>query len=314
MLLHMQVTGIHHITSISSDAGKTLQFYSEILGLRLVKKSVNQDDVSTYHLFFGNTVGSPGIDLTFFPFQPVRNGVQGIGSVTTIQFAIPQGSISFWKKRFETLKVEHSEEYTKFGFPRLPFQDFDGQQFELVEVPATELGLHDLVWETEQINGKVAIHHFFGAELSIPAIETIAPVLSLFGYTKVETENHQNQLYMCEHGVANYLELQLDRSQPMAYSGAGSVHHIAFGVEDEAELVTFQRALQEIGLRPTQVVERYYFQSVYFLTEAGILFELATHQPGFTVDESADTLGNDLKLPPFLEAQREAIIRGLPKL
>lgn len=314
MLKPMHVTGIHHITSISSDASKTLHFYSDILGLRLVKKSVNQDDVSTYHLFFGNQVGSPGIDLTFFPFQPVRPGVQGIGSVSTILFSVPEGSFSFWKKRFEEHSVDFSPENSKFGFRRLPFVDFDGQQFELVEVPSAELGLQDLVWETDKINAKVAIHHFFGAQLSVPALESIEPVLSLLGYQESQTEDSQEQLYTCDQGVAKHLQVQLDHDQAMANSGAGSVHHIAFGVEDIHHLVKLQRALQELGLRPTEVVERYYFQSVYFMTPAGILFELATHEPGFTVDESADTLGSELKLPPFLESKREAIINGLPKL
>lgn len=313
--------GIHHITAIAADPQKTYDFYAKILGLRLVKKTVNQDDVSAYHLFFGDQTGEPGMDLTFFTFPHVHQGQIGLGQVSAIALAVPNNALEFWQDRFETYHVNHQPIDTWFGRRRLVVFDYDGQRLELIGLPVEEQVNDAHVWETAEVQKPHAIRCFYSARLSVESIELVDSVLEyVLGYRVVE-EGHQGQLYAiieAKPGVddddlafpafrAAYLEVSEQPLLELGINAVGTVHHIAFAVANEAALLQLRDKVFEVGLYPTEVIDRYYFKSVYFRTKAGILFELATMGPGFTADEAADSLGEELSLPPFLEAQRAEI-------
>lgn len=307
-----QVHGIHHITAIASDPAKTVNFYTQVLGLRLVKKSVNQDDVQTYHLFFGDTTGEPGMDLTFFTFQPIIQGLQGMGQVTTISLAVPEASLEFWQDRLKKHKVETDAVSTRFNRQRLTFYDPDLQKFELVAVPEAEFtAAAGTVWTTQEIAKEQAIGYFYAAQLSVEAQMLIEPVLTdVLGYSLEKKEN-ATSLFATSSNRARFIEVIEDPLLEQGINAAGTVHHIAFEVDDEAQLLVARERVLQAGLYPTEVINRYYFKSVYFRTQAGILFELATSGPGFTADEPESELGKKLALPPFLESRRKEIEAGL---
>lgn len=310
----MKVSGIHHITAVSSNPQETYDFYTRVLGLRLVKKSVNQDDPATYHLFFGNKTGGPGMDLTFFPFQPSRPGENGPGFVTAISLAVPLGTLAWWQERFDHLTIEQDPIIERFGEKVLAFRDSDGQQLELVEVAEFSREFEELVWSTAEITHKHAIRCFHSAMLSVQNRETLEPLLEFMGYQQQEEQGNLVRFFLPEHKNAAQLLLEVHPGTPSGFTGAGTVHHIAFTVEDQAEQALWIDSLQKLGLQPTTIIDRYYFASVYFRTPAGILFELATKEPGFTADENLETLGEELALPPFLEPYRKQIEAGLPSL
>lgn len=305
--------GIHHITAIGSNPQRLVDFYTQTLGLRLVKKSVNQDDVRTYHLFFGDKTGEPGMDLTFFTFLPASQGRRGTGLVTIISLAVPSDSLTFWLDRFEQQNVKHEGLLTQFGLERLIFYDFDDQRLELVGVKKGSLPNETAhLWTTPQVSKEQAIRHFHSARLTVTAIELVEPILvQVLGYHKVDSAK-QITLFQRE-GLqrAAYLEVEEAPSQPPGYNAAGTVHHIAFTAQDEAEQLELRERLIQIGQRPTQVIDRFYFKSIYFRVPAGILFEIATAGPGFTADEPEAALGQKLALPPFLEPHRQQIEAGL---
>jgi glyoxalase family protein len=310
------IKGIHHITAIASDPQGTVDFYTQVLGLRLVKKSVNQDDVQTYHLFLGDKIGAPGLDLTFFTFQPAMPGSRGAGLVTTISLAVAEKSLDFWLTRFEELGIEHEQLSELFGHQRLVFYDQDGQRLELVGVAQSELdaGTGE-IWETSEIPAKHAIRYFYSARLTVRSLDRVEPILSqVFGYEFVEELEFVRMYQIADWHRARYLEIETKPFDEPGFNAAGTVHHIAFSVATEAEQKQLRQELLQIGLYPTEVIDRYYFKSVYFRTPAGILFEIATMEPGFTVDEPEATLGQHLALPPFLEERRSEIEAGLPSV
>lgn len=226
--------GIHHITAIASDAAACMRFFSEILGLRLVKKTVNQDDTRTYHLFFGDRLGHPGMDLTFFLFRPPMSGTTGNGLVTKISLAVPEASLGFWDKRFEEWHVKHSEITSRFGKNRLPFVDADGMKYELVGVGDEEMKDAD-VWESKGIEAKHAISSFYSASMRVPDITLIEPVLTdVFGYTKISEFGDVNQYALPGAQRAAVLEVETDPLAMWGLMGAGTVHHIAFRARDGA--------------------------------------------------------------------------------
>ncbi len=307
------IKGIHHITAIASDASQTVHFYTKILGLRLVKKTVNQDDVGTYHLFFGDALGHPGMDLTFFIFQPSMQGRRGNGLVTTISLCVPELSLKFWKERFSKLNVNHADIVERFGKKRILFFDGDSQQLEVVGVPDNELEEGD-AW-TKDISKDHAIRNFHAATLSVISRESIEPVLTkVLGFTHAKTEGHIHLYIVKGSNRAHVLEVSETPSAPFGINTAGTVHHIAFRAKDEKEQLLMRERVEQLGLYPTEVIDRFYFKSVYFRTPAGILFEIATDGPGFTADEKEEELGKQLALPPFLEHQRKMIEAHLPPI
>lgn len=304
---------IHHITAIASDPSECVYFYTHILGLRLVKKSVNQDQIEAYHLFFGDKTGEPGMDLTFFTFPGLPRGSRGVGAVSTISLTVPEESLDFWVARFEKYAVKHEGIGEKFGTSTIMFYDSDDQRLELVGVPSEELVAdEDQVWVTPEVSKEHAIRSFDSAKLSVSAKDLIEPIVTnILGFKKVE-ESGQVSLYTIPGASrANYLEIEEAPDEPVVHNAAGTVHHIAFQVENTQELLQKRSELQQAGLHPTGVIDRYYFKSVYFRTPAGILFELATKGPGFTIDEPEAVLGEKLSLPPFLEAKRDEIEANL---
>lgn len=302
--------GIHHITAVASDARACVAFYAGILGLRLVKKTVNQDDVSAYHLFFGDREGRPGMDLTFFVFQPVMKAEIGMGCVSMISLAVPIGALGFWNKRLGERDVKHGEIEERWGLKRLVLWDGDGQRLELVEVDGLP---DDEVWETDEVKKDVAIRWFHSARLEVDEPRSVSGVLAeVLGFESVDSAEEMS-LWRNGDARGNLLEVSWEMDIWMQ-PGAGGVHHIAFRAKDEAEQLGMRDQVARQGLRATEVIDRYYFKSVYFRTFAGILFEIATDGPGFSADEDVEHLGERLALPPFLESRREEIEAGLVAL
>ena len=253
--------GIHHITAIASSAAACVRFYTHILGLRLVKKSVNQDDVGTYHLFFGDRLGHPGMDLTFFIFLPPMIGKQGNGLVTNVSFAVPLEALSFWEKRFDTFGVIHGSLYEHFGAKRLPFEDGDGMHYELVGVADNQVQDLD-VWTMTDISKDTAIRHFYHASLSMPDRQLIEPLLTeVFGYTQTAKEGNVYEYRLPSQTRASQLEIIEDIQSPLGLMGAGTVHHIAFRAKDAKEQLSMREKIITLGLMPTEVINRFYFHT-----------------------------------------------------
>lgn len=308
------ISGIHHITAIASHGQNTVHFYSKILGLRLVKKTVNQDDPSTYHLFFGDTQGNPGMDLTFFIFQPPMQGKRGNGLVTTIGLAVPKESLQFWKKRFEEHNVKHNQISERFEKQHLTFFDEDDQQLELIGLSEAELENSQDIW-TKEIRKDCAIQNFYSATLSIHDKRLVEPILTeVFGYKQIDTEGNYTLYQIPNKKRASVLEIKEDPNAEFGFNAAGTVHHIAFRAKNEKHQLELQQKVHEIGIQTTDVIDRFYFKSVYFRTPAGILFEIATDSPGFTADEKEKDLGKKIALPPFLEQHRKEIEANLPQI
>lgn len=308
------VLGIHHITAIASDAQKTYDFYAGLLGLRLVKKTVNQDDVTAYHLFFGDKLGNPGMDLTFFVFQNVPQGTHGTGEVAVISLAVPEKSLDFWQKRLSQAKVKF-DRAEDFGTQRISFQDHDGQQLQLVGVPKNELHESGKTWTTPEVSKANAIRYFYGATFTVVTMSSIESLLKdVLGYSISQKNGKSTQFVIEANGQKSFLEVTEETRKAPGINAVGTVHHIAFRVRDELHQLTIREQVIQAGLYPTQVIDRFWFKSVYFRTPAGILFELATDGPGFAVDESVEELGETLVLPPFLEKHRSQIEAGLPSI
>ncbi len=304
--------GIHHITAIGSDPQNLVDFYTEVLGLRLVKKTVNQDDVSAYHLFFGDKTGGPGMDLTFFTFVNAAPGSPGRGLVTSIALAVPQDSLPFWQARFERLAVKHERIHPHWDWQGIIFYDFDDQRLELVGVPASELPEDSHIWTTGDISSEQAIRHFHSALLTVTSKGSVEAILTqVLGYQEKKAEGNATLYQRPGLQRAAFLEVEVAPSLPMGYNAVGTVHHIAFTTEDESTQLELRERLIQLGQRPTEVIDRYYFKSIYFRTPAGILFEIATAGPGFTADEPEGELGQRLALPPFLEEYRAQIEANL---
>jgi glyoxalase family protein len=304
--------GIHHITAIGSDPQQLVDFYTGVLGLRLVKKTVNQDDVSAYHLFFGDRTGEPGMDLTFFTFPHAEPGSRGRGQVTKISLAVPKGSLPFWRDRFGSHQVKNEGIQKHFGWDRIAFYDFDDQRLELVAVGDEELAASLHFWTNKEIGAESAIRHFHSALLTVTNKASLESILTeVLGYKQTRTDGNTTLYHHESQKRAAYLEVEENPSLGMGHNAIGTVHHIAFGAENEDAQLELRERVLAMGLRPTEVIDRFYFKSVYFRVPAGILFEIATMGPGFTADEPEATLGEKLSLPPFLEEYRGQIEANL---
>jgi glyoxalase family protein len=302
------VPGIHHVTAIASDPGENLGFYTETLGLRLVKRSVNQDDVSVYHLFYGDYGGSPGTSMTFFPYEGARRGQVGTGQVSTTAFLIPPESVDFWVERLADAEVDADAPRERFGDNVIPFRDPDGLPLELVAREDAPTG--------DPPDGPVpdehAIRGFFGVTLSLESAESTATLLEEMGFREIDRQRHRRR-YEASGELGYVVDLLEDPQAPQGRPGAGTVHHVAFRVtrEDQPE---WREVLSDHGLRPTEIIDRKWFESVYARTKGGVLFEFATKEPGYTVDEPLEELGERLVLPEWLEDRRDEIEANLPSL
>lgn len=305
-----KVLGLHHITAIAGDAQRNHDFYTRILGLRLVKKTVNFDDPQTYHFYFGDRTGTPGTILTFFPWTRVRKGKNGAGMATEIAYSVPVGSLSFWKERFEEKGVMHGSISERFAEKQLLFTDPDGLVLKLVEVDGI---VNAAAWDTEEIQPIYAIQGFHTVTLTLTAMKATAAILTdVFGYQFFRQEGNVYRYKTDSVDSAAYIDLLEDPSAPAGLNAGGTNHHIAFRVANEDALMAFREKVRSRGLQITEKIDRDYFFSLYFREPGGVLFEIATDNPGFDRDETLEELGSQLKLPRQYEAYREQIEKVLP--
>jgi glyoxalase family protein len=308
----MNLLGLHHITAIASDPRANLDFYTRVLGQRFVKKSVNQDDPGTYHLYYGDYAGSPGTILTFFPWAGVPRGRPGHGQAYATAYSVPAGSLPFWQDRFLKLGVQTGGLESRFGDQVLTFFDPDGLRLELV---ATAEADSRAPAPSQDVSSANAIRGFHSSTLGlVNAKATIALLAGTMGYREVAQAGPRARYTVANGGPGSYVDLLTDPTLPRGQNGAGTIHHVAFRTADDANQVAALTALQAGGWSVSPVIDRAYFKSIYYREPGGVLFEIATDQPGFAVDEPVATLGTRLSLPPRLEPHRTEIEAALPPL
>jgi glyoxalase family protein len=307
------MSGIHHVTAISGSASRNVDFYTRTLGQRLVKKTVNFDDPGTYHLYYGDEQGNPGTILTFFPWEHAAPGRNGDGLTEETAFRVPAESIGYWTHRLLEKGVPHKALEKRFGQPVLPFTDPDGMSLALVGVAGASA---ERAWSDGRIPVEHAIRGFHGVTLMIEkAAPTGAILTGVFGFRETGREGHLVRYETRKEELGSAVIIRETEGFLAGRMGRGSVHHIAFRAADDAQQAEMAKKVRsEHGLVPTEQVDRNYFRSVYFREPGGIMFEIATDQPGFSVDEPVATLGRDLKLPASLESHRREIEAALPQI
>ena len=307
-----KISGLHHITAIAGNAKRNYDFYTKVLGLRFVKKTVNFDDPHTYHFYFGDEAGTPGTILTFFPWENITTGRRGTGMVTEIGYSVPKGSLDFWMKRFEKFNVTYNKPAEKFGETYLTFLDPDGLKIELTERAEED---HRKPWTTDDVNAAVATRGFHHVSLTLAKADKTAELLTeVFGYKLKEQHVNRYRYVTDAIETANVIDLVEAAGERQGLVAGGSVHHVAFRVKDDAAQKVMQEKLIARGLHVTPFIDRNYFHSIYFREPGGVLFEIATDTPGFSVDEPLNELGTHLKLPAQYEFRRDEIEQALPKL
>jgi len=315
--MHYSIQGIHHVTAMASDPQRNVDFYTQVLGQRLIKRTVNFDDPGTYHLYYGDEVGSPGTILTFFPWPYARRGSLGNGEVAATAYAIAPDAVGYWQDRLHAHNVSTFETQMRFGAAVLPFADPDGMIVELIADAAATAPQH---WQEGPIPAEYALRGFHGVTIWTGASQPSANLLTeSMGYTLLEETGNRLRFRGApdaqgKPATAPYVDLLARPNQPRGRMGAGSVHHVAFQTPDDAQQKLWQETLVQQGYGVTEVKDRQYFHSIYFREPSGVLYEIATNGPGFTTDEAADQLGMHIKLPPWLESHRERIEGALPPL
>lgn len=301
--------GIHHVTAITSSAEKIYAFFTYILGLRLVKKTVNQDDIQTYHLYFTDDVGSPGTDMTFFDFPGIPKGVHGTDEISKTSFRVPDDkALDYWVKRFDRLSVKHQGIKEQFGKKTLSFVDFDEQQYQLISDEKNQGVAAGTPWQKGPIPIEYAITGLGPVFVRVSNFDYFKAVLEqVFQFKEVAKEESFHLFEMGEGGNGAQVIVEYNTILPRGRQGFGTVHHAAFRVEDRTELDKWMERYQSFRVPNSGYVERYYFGSLYANIAPGVLFELATDGPGFMGDEPYETLGEKLSLPPFFEEKREEI-------
>jgi glyoxalase family protein len=309
----LKLRGIHHITAIATDPQRNLDFYTHVLGLRLVKRTVNFDDPANYHFYFGDRIGTPGTIITFFPWPGARRGTRGTSQVVATSFAVRSDAIDFWKKRLSDEHVPAEEMAQRFGRRVLRFTDPDGLMLELIE--ADHFGALELNPLGGDLPNEFALRGFHAPTLEVQLAKLTEQLLGgTFGFEMIAEEQSRRRFSL--HRDLPGAEIDLVE-RPEAGSGnisAGTVHHIAFRAANDEEQLQWRALLEEIGLRVTPVIDRQYFHSIYFREPGGILFEIATDNPGFATDEPVEHLGETLRLPPQYEEHRRSIEQVLPPI
>ena len=298
------INGLHHVTAIAGSVKNNVRFYTEILGLRFVKKTINYDSPDTWHLYYGDKTGNPGTALTFFPFRGVSRGRAGNRSMSSVLFSIDEHSVEFWRNRFKTFQIDYRGPFKRFNEEYLTLEDFDGMPIELIaNAGDTRVG-----WETPGIPAEHSIKGFFSAVLSYGSFDpTLDFLLQHMNHKILENAGDRVRLYSGESQPGHFVDLLSHPASPNQLPGAGTVHHLAFLTHDEQSQKIIRDRLLRDGFSPSPVMDRQYFRSVYFREPGGVLFEIATSGPGFTIDESAENLGGSLRLPHWLENQRDEI-------
>lgn len=304
------VHGIHHVTAIAGDPRRNLDFYTDALGLRFVKKTVNHDDPATYHLYYGDGEGNPGSIITFFPWADAPTGRVGTGQLAVTAFSVPRDSIGYWSERLIEHGARFESPYQRFGDTVLRFADPDGMPLELV-------GTEDerQPWGKGGVPSESAIRGFHHVALSEKDAEgTLELMTGPLGFRSVEEENGRTRLAAGEGGPGDLVDVVEEPEGRGGRMGVGTVHHVAFRVPDEESQSELRQEIASLGYKPTPIIDRVYFSSVYFREPGGVLFEIATDPPGFAIDEDTESLGEALMLPPWLEKRRAEIEELLPPL
>jgi glyoxalase family protein len=307
-----QILGLHHITAIAAGAKRNLDFYTQVMGLRLVKKTVNFDDPRTYHFYFGDETGTPGSILTFFPWEGLVAGRAGTGMATDIGYAVPADSFDFWNERFKQFNVSFGNIEESFGEKFLPFRDPDGLKIRLVAPASPD---NRKPWETNDIKAAAATKGFHSVVLTLKSMKATAVILTdVFGYRLLKQEGNRYRFITDAIPTANIVDLVEAPNENHGINASGTNHHVAFRVKDEEVLMAFREKIEARGLNITPKINRDYFFSLYFREPGGVLFELATENPGFATDETVQNLGSSLRLPKQYEPSRATIEKALPKL
>jgi len=304
--------GIHHITGIAGEPRQHVVFYTRVLGLRLVKKTVNFDDPGTWHLYYGNETGAPGTALTFFIWDHALAGHAGIGHAVETAFVVPEGSIGFWSGHLAEKGVAHDAPAQRFGKTVITLRDPNGLPLALVGEPAAA----DLPgWSNGDVPAEHAIRGFHGITLWVadPA-PTAALLADVFGFAPAGQEGERYRMLADAGALGSVVDLLAMPGEPHGAFGVGTLHHVAFRAASDADQREMANRVRQLGFAPTDQIERQYFRSVYFREPGGVIFEIATDQPGFTLDEPREALGTALKLPPWYESKRAAIEAKLPAL
>jgi glyoxalase family protein len=308
--------GIHHVTAIAGKPTRNLDFYTRTLGLRFVKKTVNFDDPGTYHFYYGDEAGGPGTNLTFCPWEHASPGRAGLGLAQTTAFRVPAGSLGYWTRRLVEKGVKHDALIKRLGEPVLSFADPDGLGLALVGAAGAE---REAAWSAGEVPAEHAIRGFHGVTLMLDSTAPTGAILTdVPGFEEAGRERGAGGAlvrYRANGGVGGVVDIREAKGSSAGRMGRGCVHHVAFRAADDAEQAEMARKLmREHGMHPTEQKDRQYFRSIYFREPGGVLFEIATDQPGFTVDEPLAELGKGLKLPPFLEPRRPELEAVLPSL
>ena len=305
------INGLHHVTTMAGDTQRNVDYYTGILGLRLVKKTVNFDAPDVYHLYYGDETGSPGTILTFFPYGNLPRGRKGAGQLTYTAFSVPTAALSFWIDRLHEHSISYTGPHKRFSETYLRFEDHDGAGVELVfneedKRPGRDNG---------QIPVEYAVRGFHTVTLNeANPDQTINLLTETMQHTLIGEEEGRFRFKAGIGGPGNYVDVLHSPTDGRALQGAGSVHHVAFSTDSDETQLTIRAQLTEAGFHPTAVQDRQYFHSIYFREPGGILFEIATNPPGFTVDESLAELGTALKLPPQYESRRAKVEAELPEI
>jgi glyoxalase family protein len=312
---HPTVHGLHHVTVIAGDPQENIDFYTGVLGMRLVKKSVNQDAPDTYHLFYADAVGSPGTDLTFFPWPDLPKARPRVGQIVEVPFAVPAGSLDYWQERLAEHGVSTQDVEPRFGERTLPFEDPHGLRLALVETDDDrefEPWAHSPVPAEHQVRGMHAVRMW---QHELAPTETL--LTEVMGLVKVDEDDGWHRYGVEGEGSGTFAEVKVVDQHPRTSNrvgGTGAVHHAAWRMRDADEELALRDVVERVGLQPSPQIDRFWFKSVYFREPGGVLFELATDGPGFTVDEDPEDLGTSLVLPPSMEDQRAEIEANLPPL
>jgi glyoxalase family protein len=323
--LTADIQGIHHVTAISSNPQRNIDFYTKILGLRLVKIKVNFDDPTTYHLYYGDELGRPGTILTFFPWSNAPKGRRGNGQVVATSFLIPENATDYWIDRFKHEGIGFTNPSARFGDEEqvINFYDPDGLELELVAHKSAKYRNNN-IWKNGPIPSKYAIRGFYSVTLAVEGYERTTSVLTKqLGFQPTREEGSRFRYEMVRNGNSNsdnnegpgsIVDVLCLPYSPPGYMGVGTVHHVAWRTPTDKQQIILRREIVKQGLNATPVIDRMYFHSVYFREPGGVLFEIATNPPGFTIDEKLEELGNRLMLPPWLEPDRRSLEKLLPKV
>lgn len=307
-----QIKGLHHITAIANNAQRNVDFYTKVLGLRLVKKTVNFDDPGTYHFYYGNETGEPGTILTFFPWEGIGQGRNGTGMATEIVYSIPADSLDYWTNRLKQYGADFDEPAGRFGETVLQLRDPDGLNLALTVADKNDTRKG---WQHNGMNETNAVKGFKSITLSLRNAEPTMKILTdVLGYELLKHETQHYRFVSPASQTASLIDIIEDGKTGRGHQAAGTIHHIAFRVDDEEAQMVIREKIRKAGLTPTPKIDRNYFYSVYFREPGGVLFEIATENPGFSIDESVQELGTHLMLPAQYETARKEIEKVLPKL